>query len=278
MKKNNLYKKIKRTKKRLLLQIKKHKTKLMISIFIIVFLLWTKIIYDIYINNDKNIVNKVYFDKYIIDNEQLTWMINDIEQTLLGVNSVKNKILWYESEKKSIYDKYKYIDNIDINLIDNNTIKVWLDFKKTKLNLIWSWKIYWIYGENLIKEFDIDNISWLNILHTWANNLYLPSYLYGKKLENIFFKIKLDTVLKYTNKIKEMFNDWKLYFLAWWESIKVETEDKIYFFSLTKDIQKQINQLNIAKQQVPSKVQKAQIIDLWNLETWIYLKENKIWK
>jgi len=276
--KSNIDKKIKRAKKKLLLKIKKHKTILIIATFVIIFLIWVKISYSKYIDNKKNIINTVYFDKYIINNNQLTWVINFIENTFSWTNSVENKILWYKTEKENILNKYKYLKNINIQLIDNKTIKVWLNLRKTKINFIWSWKIYWVYNKNLIKKFNINNISGLNLLYTWLNNLYLPKYLIWKKLENIFFKVKLQIIIDYTDKIKQLFKNAKLYYLAWWESIKVETKQKIYFFSLTKDIQKQINQLNMIKQQIPWKFKEAKVIDLWNLDYWIYLKKTNIWK
>ena len=276
--KSNIYKKIKRAKKKLLLKIKKNKTIIIIAIIVIVFFIWVKISFNKYIDNKKNIINTVYFDKNIINNNQLTWVINFIENTFSWTNSVENKVFWYKTEKEKILNKYKYLKEINTQLIDNKTIKVWLKFKKTKINFIWSWKIYWVYDENLIKEFDINNISGLNLLYSWSNNLYLPKYLIWKKIKNIFFKVKLKIIIDYTNKIKKMFKNAKLYYIAWWDSIKVETKQKIYFFSLTKDIQKQINQLNIVKQQLPSEFTKAKVIDLWNLDYWIYLKKTNIWK
>ena len=276
--KSNIDKKIKRTKKKLLLNIKKHKIIIIIVVFIIIFLIWVKISFNKYIDNKKNIINTVFFDKNIINNDQLTWVINFIENTFSWTNSVENKVFWYKTEKEKILNKYKYLKEINTQLIDNKTIKVWLKFKKTKINFIWSWKIYWVYDENLIKEFDINNISGLNLLYSWSNNLYLPKYLIWKKIKNIFFKVKLKIIIDYTNKIKKMFKNAKLYYIAWWDSIKVETKQKIYFFSLTKDIQKQINQLNIVKQQLPSEFTKAKVIDLWNLDYWIYLKNNNLWK
>ncbi len=277
MKKNKLQRKIKRHKKRIFLKIKKHKVKVFITTLIILFFIWLKVSYNIYINNEKNIINTVYFDKYIIDNNQLSWVTNKIEETFIGVNSVKNKILWYEQEKNNIYKKYNYIDKIYLNLIDNSTVKVWLEFKKTKLNFIWSWKIYWVYNENHIEQFNINNISWLNLLNTWANNLYIPEYLYNKNIDKIFFKTSLEKLITYTEKLKKIFTKWKIYYLAGWESIKIESDNKIYFFSLEKDIDKQILQLKIAKQQVPEKIENARTIDLWNLKTWIYIKESYIW-
>jgi len=276
--KSNIYKKIKRAKKKLLLKIKKNKTIIIIAIIVIVFFIWVKISFNKYIDNKKNIINTVYFDKNIINNNQLTWVINFIENTFSWTNSVENKVFRHKTEKENILNKYKYLKKINIQLIDNKTIKVWLNFKKTMINLIWSWKIYWVYNENLIKEFNINNISGLNLLYSWSNNLYLPKYLIWKKLENIFFKVKLKTIIDYTKKIKQLFKNAKLYYLAWWESIKVDIKQKIYFFSLTKDIQKQINQLNIVKQQLPSEFEKAKVIDLWNLDYWIYLKKTNIWK
>lgn len=275
--KNNLDKITKRIIKRLWIKIRRYKTKLIIICIIMFFLVWINISYKKYIDNKKNIINTVYFDKYIINNSQLTWLIYFTEKTFSWANSVKNKIFWYKKEKEKILNKYNMLKNVKIHLIDNKSIKVWLDFKKPKLNFIWGWKIYAVYDKNLIKGFDIKSISWLNL--TWVNKLYLPNYLSWIKIDNkIFFKIKLETIIEYSNKIKNLFPNAKLYYIAWWKAIKVQTKDKIYFFSLKKSIKKQLDQLYIVKHQIPWKFKNSKVIDLWNLEDWVYLKKNYLWK
>lgn len=275
--KNNLDKITKRIIKRLWMKIRRYKTKLIIICIIMFFLVWINISYKKYIDNKKNIINTVYFDKYIINNSQLTWLIYFTEKTFSWANSVKNKIFWYKKEKEKILNKYNMLKKVKIHLIDNKSIKVWLDFKKPKLNFIWGWKIYAVYNKNLIKGFDIKSISWLNL--TWVNKLYLPNYLSWIKIDNkIFFKIKLETIIEYSNKIKNLFPNAKLYYIAWWKAIKVQTKDKIYFFSLKKSIKKQLDQLYIVKHQIHWKFKNSKVIDLWNLEDWVYLKKNYLWK
>jgi len=277
--KNNIIKKIKRIIKKISINLKKNKILWIIGIIIIIFFIWIKINYYKYIENENNIINTIYFDKNIMNNNTLSWMINFIQNTFLWSNSAKNKILWYKAEKEKILLKYTYLENIKISLIDNKSIKIFLQFKKPKLNFIGSWMIYWVYDENTIQDFNINNISWLNLQNTWTITLYLPNYLYWEKIEStLFFKTNLDTIISYANNIKKLFKNAKIYYLAWWESIKVETKDKIYFFSLTKDIEKQINHIKIVKNKLLWEFEKAKIIDVWNLEEWIYLKYNWLWK
>jgi len=62
-----------------------------------------------------------------------------------------------------------------------------------------------------------------------------------------------------------------MYYIAWWENLKLKIKDKNIYFSLSNDIEKQLNKLKLIKTKVFDKYNNAKNIDLWNLNNWVFL-------
>lgn len=277
-KRSKLNIRFKRFKKKVILRVKKHKILCTIVLALLIFLFWVIFMYKKYVNNDTNKITEVYFDKHIIENLQLIQLVEYTEDVFSGTNSVKDKILKFEKQKEKIEKKYNFIENLWVDVINNNTLQIWFNFKKPQLELLWSGVIYAVYNQNNIKKFNIDNISWLNLNLTWTLKLYLPKYLDWEDMQLIFYQNDLKKIQKYMKKILNTFPNSNLYYLAWWENIKVQLENQVIFLSLNKDIDKQINQYLKIKEKLNNNVQETKIIDLWNLDEWVYLKKVEIWK
>lgn len=269
---------LKRLRKKILLNIKKHKIMLTIILVVLVFFSWVKIMYSKYINNKENKISAVYFHKHILENLQLRDLVKDSESAFSGTNSVKDNILDFKEQKEFIKNKYKFLSNVWADIINNNTLQISFSFKKPELEFIWSGTVHAAYSEDNIKKFYTENISWLNLNLSWTNKLRLPRYLHWENMKLIFYKNSLKKIQKYTTRIKKTFPESNLYYLAWAENIKVQTKNQELFFSMNKDIDKQLSQYSLLKQKMSEKFKNARIIDLWNLDEWVYLKEIWIWK
>ena len=263
--------KINKFKRKSIFLLKKHKKIVIFLLLVVIFSIVVKISYKKYIDNPKNIITKVYFNKKIITNPNWTDLCNNISNIFSGANSVKNKVLWYEKQINLIEKKYKYIKTIKVELINNNSVKVNFYFKKPKLTIFWSWYAFNVYSKDNIYSFNIKYLSWTNLLSTW-NRLYLPRYLsWLKNINNIFWKNSPDKIIKYYQKIKTYFKKSKVFYLAWWEDLLVFVDDKKIIFSLSKDIDEQISQLKLLVRKMPDKYNLAKNIDVWNLNDGVYL-------
>ena len=262
---------INRFKRKLNTFFKKYKKIIITSLVILVFLFWLNISYKKYIDNEKNIITNVFFDKKIINNPNLYELIKSTQTTFSWQNSVKNKIFWFKKEKKEITQNFKFISNIDVKIINNKSIKIKYYFKKPLLSIIWSWNIFSVYNKNDIYKFNKNFLSWINIQNTWYI-LYLPKYLENTDIDKyIFWKNSLNRIMKVIKVIKTYFPKWKIYYIAWWENLKLKIKDKNIYFSLSSDIEKQLNKLNLIKTKLIDKYNNAKNIDLWNLNEWVFL-------
>jgi len=252
----------------------------MLTFFVIL-----KVSYTKYIDNPNNKITKVYFDKKIITNPNFSKLCDHISDTFSWVNSVKNKVLWYKKPISLIQQRYKYIQTINTELINNKSIKINLKFKTPKMTIFSSWYAFNVYDKNNIYTFDTkylsykNNIytfdtkylSWLNLLSTGVK-LYLPSYLsWLNNINDIFWKDTPDKIIKYYKKIKILYPKSKIFYLAWWWNFAVFVDNKKIIFSLSKDIDKQISQLKLLIKKMPGKYNLAKNIDVGNLDEWIYL-------
>ncbi len=275
IRKNNI--KILRFKRKIIHFLKTHK--LLIALVFLFFSvgIWVKIWYNKYINNPKNIVKSVFFNKNIINNPNLAELAKESEKVFIWTNTIKNKFLKYKTEKKYILDNYTFLSWITVNKLSSNSLKIDFKIKKPKLIFLNKKYIFPVYSEKNIYTFNPKYQTWLNL--NIKNKVYLPKYLDNiDNLKWIFWKDKLDKFLKYTKTIKKTFPTAKLIYLAWWENIKVITKDKIYLFSLQKNIDKQLEQLKIVIINKPKFYNQASIIDVWNLDDWVYLQINNKWK
>ena len=263
--------KINRFKRKIIYLLNKHKKVIVILSLLLVFLIIIKISYEKYIDNSKNIITKVYFDKKILSNPNYTNLCNNISTIFSWENSVKNKFFWSEKQINLIKNNYKYVKTLKITIINSHSIKINLFFKKPKLTFFWSWFIYDVYSKKNIYTFTLKYLSWTNLLSTW-NLLYLPKYLsWLKNVNDIFWKNSPDKIIKYYHKIKMYFKKSKIFYLAWWEDLLVFTDGKKIMFSLSKSIDEQINQLKLLIRKMPDKYNSAKNIDVWNLDHGVYL-------
>ncbi len=69
-----------------------------------------------------------------------------------------------------------------------------------------------------------------------------------------------------------------MFYLAWWEDLAVFVDNKKIIFSLSKNIDEQINQLKLLIRKMPDKYNLAKNIDVWNLNNWAYLDVYKNFK
>jgi hypothetical protein len=151
-----------------------------------------------------------------------------------------------------------------------------LIFKIPKLTIFWSWYAFNVYDKDNIYSFDVKYLSWVNLTSTGVK-LYLPRYLSNlKDIDNIFWKNSPDKIIKYYEKIKNFYSKSKIFYLAWWENLAVFVDNKKIIFSLSKDIDKQITQLNLLVRKMPDKYNLAKNIDVWNLDNGIYLDVYKV--
>jgi len=272
----NKYIKINRLKRKVKYFIQNNKFYILWLVFTVFFVFSIIYAYHKFIDNKKNLVKEIYFDKKIADNINLLKLIKKTNDVLLWKNTVKNKIWNFEYEKNEIKFNFPFVKEVKIKIIDKDTLKINYSFKKPKLIFIWSWTLFAVYWKkDMIYPFNMNYITWLNL--NIKEKIYLPSYIKtDNNLKNIFWKNKSDTIIKYIKKIKTMFPKSKLFYIVWWENIKVITSDnKTIYFSLNKDIKKQISQLSIFAKNKEKLFQQTKIIDVWNLEDGIYIVENK---
>jgi len=257
--------------------LKSHKLFIWIVFVFFSIIIWAKIWYNKYIENPRNIVKTIFFDKNTINNPNLEELTKESEKVFIWTNTVKNKFLKYKTEKQYILDKYKFLSWVIVNKISTSSLKIDFKIKKPKLIFLNSKNIFAVYDEKNIYTFNPEYQTWLNLNIKYQ--VYLPKYLENiKNLKWIFWKNSLDKFLKYIKAIKKVFPNVKLIYLAWWENIKVITKDKIYLFSLQKNIDKQLEQLKTVIISKPKLYNQANIIDIWNLDEWIYLQIKKKWK
>ena len=270
IRKNKYSRKIKHFKKNISTFIKKHKWLSFLVVFLLLALFSIKIAYNHYINNPKNIIKTVYFDKNVINNPNFSGLMNSTKNTLSWKNIIKNKFTNYKTEKTIIKGTYKYIKKIDIKNMWDNSVYVSFSFSKPLLQVIWSWTDFLIYNPKNIYPFQSKYLSGLKFL-TWEK-VYLPKYLlWLKNLNGIFWKNSLDKLLTYIKYIHQQMPNSKIYYLAWWEYLKVFYNNKAYLFSLSKDIKLQFKQLNLLKIKLPDKLKNSKEIDLWSLKEWVFL-------
>jgi len=253
----------------------KYKKKYILLIFLFfIFVFWINAFYNKYVNNPENIVSNIYFDKEIINNDNLNILIKNSINTFSWTNTAKNKLLKYKTEKKYILNKYPFLEKINLEVLNKNSLKISYSFKKPKLLMIWSWNIFAIYWKsNYIQKYDKNNLSWLNL--DVKEKINLPSYIdTSNNLKWIFWKNSSNKLIKYIQKIKEFFPNWVLFYIVWWENIKVINNWKTIYFSLKKSIDKQISQLDLIKNKKPKLYSWAIEIDIGNLDEWIYFKTN----
>lgn len=253
----------------------KYKKKYILLIFLFfIFIFWINAFYNKYVNNPENIVSNIYFDKEIINNDNLNILIKNSINTFSWTNTAKNKLLKYKTEKKYILNKYPFLEKINLEVLNKNSLKISYSFKKPKLLMIWSWNIFAIYWKsNYIQKYDKNNLSWLNL--DVKEKINLPSYIdTSNNLKWIFWKNSSNKLIKYIQKIKEFFPNWVLFYIVWWENIKVINNWKTIYFSLKKSIDKQISQLDLIKNKKPKLYSWAIEIDIGNLDEWIYFKTN----
>lgn len=268
-KRNKLKKKVKNFKRKIQYLAKKHKLFVLFFLFFLVFIIWIKIAYNHYINNPKNIVKNVFFEKNIINNPDLTWLIKFTQNILSGTNTIKNKFLKYKSQIEEIVKHYPFVNKVYITPISKDSVKVKFSFKKPIFIFVWSWYIFPVYTKNLIYKFNKNYLSGINL--SWEK-IYLPKYLLNKSnLNNIFWKNSPWKILKYYKTIKQTLPKSTIIYLAWWEYFKVINNQKTYYFSLSKDIKLQLNQLELIKVKLPEKFKKSKEIDLGSLKNWVYL-------
>ena len=263
--------KINKFKRRFSFFFSKHKKLVIFLIVIFAFLFILKLEYLKYIDNPKNLITEVYFNKKIISNPNFSGLCNYVSKCFSGVNSVKNKFFWYKKEINLIKSKYKYIKNIKVELMNNQSIKVNFYFKKPKLTIFWSGYAFNVYSKSNIYSLNKKYLSWINLLSTW-NKLYLPSYLaWLKNINDIFWKNSPDKIIEYYKKIKTIYPKSKIFYLAWWEDLLVFISNKKIIFSLSKGIDEQISQLKLLIRKMPDKYNLAKNIDVWNLDKGIFL-------
>jgi len=263
--------KINKFKRRTIFWLWKHKKIVIFLSLMFIFFVILKISYTKYIDNPNNKIIKVYFDKKVITNPNFSNLCDYISDTFSWVNSVKNKVLWYKKPINLIQQKYKYIQTINPELINNQSVKVNLKFKTPKMTIFSSWYVFNVYDKNNIYTFDVKYFSWLNLLSTGVK-IYLPSYLsWLNDINNIFWKNYPDKIIKYYKKIKLFYPKSKIFYLAWWEDLAIFVDNKKIIFSLSKDIDKQISQLKLLIKKMPDKYNLANNIDVGNLDEGIYL-------
>ena len=270
LKRNKFKKKIKFFKRKINLLFKKHKVIVFVFLFGLIFIFGIKIAYNHYIDNPKNLIKNVFFQKQILNNPDLTWLIAFTQNILSGQNTIKNKFLRYQEQIQLIKNKYPFIKQVEITTLSNNSVQVEFKFKNPLFKFIGSWNIFAVYNENKIYLFHKDYLSGINL--TWAN-IFLPKYLlWRENLNNIFWKNSPQKILNYYKKIQQKLPKSTIIYLAGGEYFKVLHNNKVYFISLSKNLNLQLNQLDIIKLKLPDKFKNAKQIDLGSLKNWIFLK------
>ena len=272
--KSKLYIKINRFKRKISHTLKNNKLYIFLIFVLVLFIIWIKVFYNKYVNNPENIVSNIYFDKKYINNDNLDNLIKTTTSTFSWTNSAKNKILNYKSEKEFITSNFPFLEKINIEVLSKNTLKISYNFKKPKLLMVWSWETFAVYwNKSFIQKFDNNFLSWLNL--DTKEKINLPSYIdTSNNLKWIFWKHSVDKLITYIKKIKKEFPQWVLFYIVWWENIKVINNWKTIYFSLEKDIDKQLSQLNLIKDKKPKLYSWSIEIDIGNLDEWIYFKTN----
>ena len=271
LKRNKYKKKIKVLKRNISKFIKKNKAITIAFFLLAILFIWIKIAYNHYINNPKNLVRNVFFQKKIINNPDLTGLVKYTQNVFSWTNTVKNKFLKYQNQINLIKKKYPFVKKIYTKNVSNNSIEVDFIFKKPLFTFIGSWNVFAVYNKNLIYKFSKKYLSGIILS---KEKIYLPKYLLNKNnLNKIFWKNSPEKILNYYKQIKIKLPKSKIFYIAWWEYLKVIDNWKAYYFSLSKDIKLQLNQLEILKLKIPDKFNNSEEIDLGSLKNTIFLKQ-----
>lgn len=250
---------------------KQHKKLFWVTFFIVSSFFITKITYNHYINNPKNIIKHVYFDKQLINNPNFSKLVSFTQEIFSWQNSIKGNFFKFKSQKLKIKEAFPFVKNIKIEVLNPNSIKVSFDFTPPYLYFIGSGYVFGLYNEKNIIKFDPKYLTWSMLIN---KKVFLPDYL--QNLDNlswIFYKTNFNQFLKYYETLQKYFSGAKIVYLAWWEYFQIITGWKNYLISLDKDINLQIKQLNLLKKKVPDKFKNSIQIDLWSLKNKIFLKE-----
>ena len=251
---------------------KQHKKLFWLVFFVLISFLITKITYNHYINNSKNIIKHIYFNKQLINNPNFSNLVSFTQEIFSWQNSVKSNFFEFKPQKSKIKETFPFIKDIKIEILNPESIKVNFDFVAPYFYFVGSGSVFGLYSENDIIKFDPKYLTWSMLS---KNKIFLPDYLQNAdNLSWIFYKTSLNKFLKYYETIQKHFSDAKVVYLAWWEYFQVITGWKIYLISLDKDINLQIKQLNLLKRNLPDKFKNSVQIDLWSLKNKIFLKEN----
>jgi len=271
LRKNKFKRKFKTIKRNIKTFFKNHKKLALISSFFLIIFIWWKIAFNYYVNNPKNLIKSVFFNKNILNNPNFSWLVTYTQQALSGQNTVKNKFLHYDQVRQNIKQHYPFVEKISIQPLNSNSVKVSFQFKTPSFYFVGSGLSFAVYDKKTIIPFKTAYLTW-NL--SSGNKIYLPKYILNKNnLNLIFWKTPYDKILNYSQQIQKQFSGSKIYFLPGAEYFKVFYKDKAYLISTEKDLQKQFKQLEIIKTQLPEKFKNASQIDLGSLENKIFLKE-----
>lgn len=262
LKRKNKFKKILKKIEKSILKRKKAYLLLLILISLSIISIF---LYNKYINNPKNIAKSIYFDKNIILWKDLEALINFTTKELSWTNTAKEKIYNYKKQKEKIISNFKFIDNINIDPISSNELKVSYTFKSPKLILNSSWTKYLVYNNYTIYKFKSLNTGFKL---TWVNQINLPKYV--KTTKYIFWKNKLEKILEYLKKIKQVFPKSQITYYPWWEILEINYKNKKIWFNLDKNIDKQLNNFLLIKRKID--LDKIKFIDIWSLENSAFIK------
>ena len=267
VRKNKLNIKIRRFRKKIIHFLKTRKIFIILFIIFIFFLVGIKLAYNKYVNNSENIVKNIYFNKNIVNNPNYMDIIKTTNDIFSWINTAKNKLLDYKEERNKLLKNYWFLKKINIEVLSKDSLKINFKFKKPKILFIGSGEVFPVYKNNFIWRFNSNYISWLNL--DTKTKIYLPSYIKtDNNLKGIFWKNNSDKIKKYIDKILKKYPKWKLFYIVWWENIKLVLNNKTIYFSFDKDIEKQINQLKLVENFITKDIK---TIDVWNLNNWVYL-------
>ncbi len=270
VRKNRFNRKIKALKRNLKKTFLKYKSLVFVIAFLVFSLILIRIWFKYYIDNPKNLITKIYFDKQIVDNPNYYWLIKFTQKKLLWENTVKNKFYHYFFAKESITKKYPFVKDLEIQILSSSIVKVSFEYKKPYFSFVLSWTTFLVYWEKKLFWFDTNLLTW--ILNDWYK-IYLPWYINkDNNLNLIFWKTSLKTIYYFVKEINKKFLWCKIYFLPWAEYMEVLYKNKKYLFNLKKNLHKQIEQLDLLKTQLPNKFDKSLEIDLWSLKNKIFIK------
>lgn len=261
--KNTVWKK---TWKRLSHFARRNFTYLLIWFFFFIILGFVIIGYNVYINTPENTVKELFFSKEDIEYLALDDVLEYTKKVFSGQNILELKYFRFDSIKKDLLSNFYFLEDVDFHEQWASTI--YIDFSLKKPLFVFSGVMddCLVYNKN--NFFTLE--KW-NSLFLSGNNIVELAEFATWNMQGVFYKTSPETIDKFVLWIKKLIDvDAKFTFIPWGEKLIVMTDDKKIYFDLQKSLDLQIENLFILKTQLEH-YQKAYMIDISSLSSWVYL-------